>query len=273
MLSHLNKFWKPNKSATTLEHGTRESTENEPNSFVIEDDLQSILKPLNLMLGYFFCSKYSIRDKLITYNSYIYEYIRVLVVIIIYSWNFYNTILLNKKMLDQHWHGLICLGLGSMSGFFLSLIGDTIITWSNIIQKQCNILLVIKIQQILRVLQIYGNELRNVINWSWICVIVLNIFSMSYFICYCVTIEEINVIGIIISFASVTYDINVVFAFLLLKLCEKILRVWLEKIKLLKDNGDEASDEFWNRMLKVYLSLLDIYLMIESTFKHMASIS
>ena len=244
---------------------------------VIEKDLQSVLRPLNLMQSLFLCAKYSIRDNIITCNTSVYNFSRVLCTVIYRCFCLHFLIGMIKFLHNKFWGAhsfLYCLCF--TVDFFMYLVGDLMNCFSNIMQSDHNILLVLKIQHVLNVLQINkkDNELRNLIIYNWTYVIILNILSIGFVICYCFTMLKyfVSFFEITTAYASIAFDINIVYALALLKLTKYMLYVWIAQVQKSTNRLEFETAEYWDKMLEVYLHILDIYLIIEKTFRHMVSL-
>ncbi|PZC79316.1 hypothetical protein B5X24_HaOG201014, partial [Helicoverpa armigera] len=232
----------------------------------IEEDLESILKPLNIMQSLFICAKYSIRNRIITHNSKLYNALRVFCTCIYSCIYLYRMISQDHQTINKSWRKF-WFGMAWIAGFILYMVGDLINTISNIKHSHKNILLVLKIQHVLSILRISGTDLRIFVCYSWASVIILNIFSISYVICYCFT-TNIIIFEIISAYTSIAHDINIAYAIILMKLNEKMVRVFMEELESSKCD-DSKIEEYWNRMLNMYLNILEIYNIIWKTFQQM----
>ena len=146
----------------------------------IEDDLQSVLRPLNLTPRIFFCTKYSIRDNIISSNTFIYNLVRLLCMVIIECIIFHDLIILIYRDCTErglYTIQLYCLRCGSDTLVFLS--EDLVFTISNIMQGHYQMLLVGKIQYLLRVLHVDKKDLRYFI-CIWTCIIIFSIFCIIF---------------------------------------------------------------------------------------------
>lgn len=63
--------------------GTKQTDIEEPPENIIQKDLQSLLKPLNIIQTIFFDAKYKIRDKIIVINSTCYNIILIIATLIL----------------------------------------------------------------------------------------------------------------------------------------------------------------------------------------------
>lgn len=261
---------KPNASTIKVENVLMAPSNKILLNNVIEEELQSILRPFNLMQSLFICAKYSIRNNIITSNTNLYYFIRMLLTLIYRGACLCQVIGMVGRLHNEFWGiNSLFFCVGYFINFIIYLIGDLVHGFFNILHSHYNILLVLKIQHVLRVLQIKSDEIRSFIVYNWTYTFIFNLLSISYVICYCFTIAEISILEIITAYASIAYDINVIYALLLLKLLQKMLRVWIGKVQNSRNLEELQTEEYWNVMLDVYLHILDGYMIIQTTFQQM----
>ena len=234
---------------------------------VIEEDLQSVLKPLNLMQNLFLCAKYSIRDNIITANSSLYNCLRVLCVLTYQCCCIYNMIRLLNQCDSWDYSWLYCST--TVSDCFIYMLGDVMSTCTNINHTHLNVLLVKKLQHVLRFLKISSIELRGFVAYSWISVIILNLFCIILIVIIRLIFTTVVVIELINIYASLIFNVNVIYAVLVLKLLEKMLKVWIENIKNSTDSEIEAD---WNTLLDVYYTIQETFILVEKTFGQYVSL-
>ncbi|PZC77090.1 hypothetical protein B5X24_HaOG200740 [Helicoverpa armigera] len=102
------------------------------------------------MFALFLCTKYSIREKVMTNNKRLYDWFRVICVIVGRCFNMYQfvNIIRNYKVLGQYSssydYGNLWICIGAAIGYSLYLIGDFTISLSTIVMSNFNILLIFK---------------------------------------------------------------------------------------------------------------------------------
>ncbi|PZC77093.1 hypothetical protein B5X24_HaOG200743, partial [Helicoverpa armigera] len=238
---------------------------------IVDEDLQSILRPLNLMQSLFLSAKYCIRDKNITSTTRFYTFLRIIFVLVHRCFQAYQIIVWNTNMFNENstspnYYSMLYLCIASTVGFFIYFIGDVISIISNIVFRRSNILLVLKIQHVFSFLRLNRNEIRGFIVSSWVLVIVSNVMSLSFVVYYVFTFAEVHFITMFTAYASISFEINVLYAFILLKLTENMLREWIKKFEATR-NIDDSEKLF--QVFGIYWDTLEIYMIIEKTFQHM----
>ena len=210
MFSYLKKYFKSNRSTYLIGGVTTASSIEILHNYVIKKDLQSVLRPLNLMQNLFLCGKYAIRDNIITYNSYIYNFTRVFCILI------FRCVLLNE------WVNYIiedCLkAWGSNSTFYscvlvldyvMLLSRDLVITVSNIMHSHNNIMIVLNIQHMFKVLKINSNEFRCSVICNWVWIVGLNILyigcTASFYFVF--NLDAIDIISI---YACINFEVCII---------------------------------------------------------------
>lgn len=148
MFSYFNNYSKSNKNAVKIIKIMPTTSSSElSRDHVIENDLRSVLRPLNLILRLFFCAKYSIRNNIITSNTFFYNLFRVFGMltyrcVLLYSWIIYII-----ENCDLIWGEYSLLFSSNMVvDFILFFIGDLVNIILSIMQSDYNILMVLKIQ-------------------------------------------------------------------------------------------------------------------------------
>ena len=238
---------------------------------VIQEDLQSVLRPLNLMQSILFCAKYSIRDNIINSNTRVSSFLRVLCMFLLQCTSFYYLVVSNVTFSDSNMALKVCFFVCSTADFFLLFIGDLINSYLNITYSYYNILLVLKIQYVLRFLQINKTELKSVFVCNWICIISLNIFYILYITYLYLCFFHVSIISFILAYASIAFDLNIMYALLVLMLVQKLLQVWIENVSKLRNNEDSYSEVFWDKTFNIYLNIQEIFIVMETIFRHMVS--
>lgn len=243
-----------------------------PNSHVllhniIDKDLQKVLRPLNLVQTSLLCEKYTIRDNFITFNSYFYNFIAVLCTLLFRFVCLYLIIMPFK--IDDDAKRFIYTS--NICDYIFYSIGYLLNNFTNIIQSYNNILLVLKIQHVHRILKINGQDLKSLVICNWICVIFLYSFFIFNIIYICEAYPYISIIGLIATFATIAFDMNIVYALLVMKLMNKTLYMWIENLQKSRYVEDTERESYWKIMFDVYLNMQEAYKIIENAFRPLVS--
>ncbi|PZC77094.1 hypothetical protein B5X24_HaOG200744 [Helicoverpa armigera] len=275
MWSCFKQYWLPHHRSVIIENTSSFSPDDIIEYNRIEEDLQAILRPLNFMENIFLCAKYSIRRQYITSNSRIYNFFRVFCIILnrcfhtnqIIDW---NITVWNERNTTLHFYSTLCVSISGFIGYMLYLTGDSVSTVSNIVLSRYNILLALKIQCALSSLRINRSQVTGIIICSWCCVIISNIYSISWVIFYCCYYGNINIVTIVTAYASISYEISVAYAFILIKLTDKLLQQWINECRALSLEDSENVENV-DKLFIVYCDIQEIYMIIEKTFQHLVS--
>ncbi|PZC77092.1 hypothetical protein B5X24_HaOG200742 [Helicoverpa armigera] len=274
MYPSLTMYLKQFRNFAKVENISAVTSEDRFQNNKVEEDLQSIFKPFNFMMNLFLCAKYSVRGKCFTPNTRFYNWFRLICVIVNRCFNLRQFIIWHYTIKKTHfvfsyYYGHLCINIGSAIIYILYLTGDLIISVSTITQSDYNIFLVIKMQEVLKSLKINGSEIKGFLSFSWWSVIISNILSIGYIILYCFTLADmVSIVDVISAYASISYEIHVLYALLLLKLTNKMLTVWIKEFRNSRNLGDSTNEEYINRMFFIYWDVQDIYMTIEKTFHH-----
>lgn len=233
----------------------------------IDKDLQEVLKPLSLMQSLLICSKYSIRDNFITSNSFLYNFIGVFVFILYRSIGLYRMFI---SVTDWETFSMV-FNWTSFYDFCSYSYGIILNYYNDIKWSDTNILLVLKLQHVLRALKITNKDLSIITFQNWVSVIAINciiIGSISYM--SFMFFPHINFIDMAYFYFSMTFDVSIVYAKFLIRVACISLRVWTEDAR---KAGNSKSESYWEHMIDVYLNILQIYKTVEKTLRKLVRFS
>ncbi|PZC77064.1 hypothetical protein B5X24_HaOG200713 [Helicoverpa armigera] len=233
---------------------------------IIDEDLQSVLKPLNFMQAVFFLSKYSIRNNLIKPNSLIYDLISVTCLLMFRIVSIYRIIIFSFA---SKWTPLLqFLYVSQILDSIFYSVGFLLNNYINIVYSKINIGLVLKLQFVHKVLNINRHKLRPLIIYNWIFAISVYSYFIIFNLYMWLKFPNPSYYALILVFSALAFDINIVYALLLIKLLTQMLRIWLVEIQELTNVGMSGSDEsYWNKMFDVYKNILEAYKTVEELFK------
>ena len=238
---------------------------------VIETDLHSLLRPLNLMHDAFLYAKYSIRDNVISSNTYLYNFLTVFCILLFWCYDLYHLISVFIQISEQWGIYKWFYRLSNTFDWFVYLCGHLMNSFLNIVQSNFNIILVLKIQHVIRDLQINSKKLKcfTASNWTWVTS--LNIIWICYVISFFCVFPNIALVDCISLYTCIVFDVNVIYALTLLKLLEKMTRVWIAEVLRTRNMEESEREEYWKLMFNVYMNILQIYTIIEMTFRQLVS--
>lgn len=228
----------------------------------IEEDLQSLFKPLDMMQKLFICAKYSIKDNFITSNSRKYNCIGLLIVVI-----FHILVFIQLVISIVNWKGAsTTLGWCNFFDFFFFSLGFIINYCSIIIHCNSNALLVLKIQHVHRILKIDRRLYNSLVISNWAYVIILNVLYLVGTFFYGLPFSFSNIVDLISGYSSISFDINVVYAIFFVNLLRRTLNVWIEEMQVSKNFGDLSDEAHLKVMYDLYLDILEAFKIFETTF-------
>ncbi|PZC77066.1 hypothetical protein B5X24_HaOG200716 [Helicoverpa armigera] len=271
MLPSLENSLESPENVHTIESISPEASNEETVNNKIDKDLQSVLRPLNLMQAIVICSKYRISDNKIKPHSRLYNWLGFTLVIAF-------RILSIHKLLTSNYPSNVSrlvafLYMINIFDFVFNAIGFFLNSYVNIIHRYNNVWLVLKLQHIHRILNINSKNLQMLIIYNWISAISIYIVFIMYMCYISLFFPVFSVFGTIVTFSTISFDINVIHALLLIKLLRQTLRMWILKLLDLKNTDTVSNDEsLWTQMFDAYKNILDVYKMIEKLFKLMVSI-
>ncbi|XP_063897712.1 uncharacterized protein LOC135118775 [Helicoverpa armigera] len=227
----------------------------------IEKDLQSLLKPLNIMYSVFICAKYSIRDNFITSNNFLYNFTGVFTTGLFLCISVYRICsTLSSKRIEYvifEWNTIF-----NFMSYSLGLIMNYII---NIRFSDKNIQLVVKVQSVLRVLKMNRKDLTCLLVYNWSGVLAINaliVGSIAYMMY--IFFPHVDILDVIYFYSTIVFDVNIMYSLFVTNFSRKALCSWINDVL---QSGDD-SDFYWNRIFNVYLNMLDIYTTLEVVFQY-----
>lgn len=229
-------------------------------------ELQSALKPINMMLAIFFCAKYKIRNNMIKSNSVFNNIISVFAMIILTCCCYYSTF--DSKFLVNVNGFIYIQHLAKIYVFLVVVLGNILSCFTNISQKYNNVLFVIKIQAIYTKLKI-NKSLKRFILPNWISVIALIFYHISWILFSHFVIDFLDFGITITNEIWLTLDMNILYATRIMKLLTNPLKSWMKNARMTECVYNSEKETFWNTMLEVYMEIFEAYKIFEKTFKQL----
>lgn len=227
---------------------------------VVDKPLQSALQPLNLMQRLFICAKYSIRDNFIVSNTNTYNYVGLSCALIFRFILLYSLITSINQMIGI----TSLLSLCDIDDFIFFSIGFIINYYSNIVQCNNNVFLILKVQHVIRNLKIDIKVMKAFVVSNWCYIIALNCVFISSNAYYCMFHVVGNGWDHLSSYTSITFDVNIVYASFILSLLRRLVTAWIKEIE---SNGACNTDCYWNAMFDLYVNILEAYKFLRITFR------
>lgn len=232
----------------------------------IDKDLQSILRPLNMMQAMFFCTKYRIQDDIISENSfryYIFSSFGILLNIVLFTTSMINIISPTNRSL-----GKTIVEVGQKYSIVSNSFGFLINYYTNVIHRHRNVLLVCKIQKIHKFLKFRGRKFI-IVHWFYVilfhCLYVYFLFSVYLFH------RAIDVETVIVFYVSINFDFNILYAKSLLKILCSSVRIWTEDLRRSGYLTGSDYEDYWENMFEVFMEIFKVYRLIEKTFQGQVS--
>lgn len=126
-----------------------------------------------------------------------------------------------------------------------------------------NILMVIKIQRVIRALKISSNDLRRESIFNWFGVIIINaIIIFSIVVIAYIFFPNVNFSDVVYFYFSMTYDMNMLYFTFIIKLLSMTLCAWAENVR---KSVNSYKDCYWECMFDVYMDIFTVYESVVST--------
>nr|XP_049701653.1 uncharacterized protein LOC126055630 [Helicoverpa armigera] len=239
----------------------------------IEDDLQSMLRPLNFMQNILLYAKYSIRNNHIYCNTYFYNCFSLLSWFIYRCFSLIHLISVIKSAASgkKGWgeHSTRYFIFASVVDYVIFVIGDLTRAFLNITQSQHNVSLILKIQHVLEALQINKFKLKYYVIFNWSFIIFINSCFIVFFCFFVYTFDDVSVFDIFAGYISINHDTNIMFTIFFLKLMTKMLRVWIKKVENSRNLDNLVGNEDWNILFDVFANIQEAYTIVDKSCRLM----
>lgn len=234
---------------------------------IIDKDLQSVLRPLNFTQNMFICAKYSIRDNVVTSNSPYYKCFSIICIFFYLGFEIFVTVAFLLYFPIPKFLSML-MRINYIHIVFLT--GYAISISSNIIHSRNNVLLVLKIQNVLKSLDIKGENLKTLVVVTWVFVISLHVCCCLVRSSFFSGLSVADILCFLINYICVLFETNILYAVVILKLLRKMLNVWMEKF--IKSTKESMRERRWNTMYKTYSNILEAYTLFVETFRLLVSL-
>lgn len=231
---------------------------------VIDKDLQSILKPLNLMQALFLSPKYKIRDDvIIKTNLNLYSLVIIVAISITHLYCFSKDLSLMNLTIFS-----FALKISSVLNAFKVFFGVLLNFYINCYHRDDNVRFILKLQNAFRILKIDSSKF---IKNNWFAILFLNCFYFLWLMSYSHQSGFFRWWKIITLFSVMLFDFNVLHASRLLSLLRRLLQTWIEEVNssgYIRESDNEAN---WIRRFNVFMDILKAYRLFDKTFKVLVS--
>lgn len=245
----------------TRSNETNELNENPQNENVVDKYLQSIFKPMNIMEALFVCTKYRIRDNVITPNSNLYCVMSVCATIILTAINYVMFFMTpNRTGLEVFEYFFL-----NIFDFILYFIGGFLDVLTKIGQRFNNVSFVLKIQNVHRILNLNGGSFSYFTMFNWACVIAINCFHFVWTWMYFFIFYEVGLANIISSYTCIRFDMNMICATRNLMLVNRTFKLWMAELRRSGFVSGVSDDRYWDSMFESYVDTLETFQILEKS--------
>lgn len=231
--------------------------------YSVDKDIETVLRPVNIMQTIFFCPKYRIKDNTIYPNSLLSNILSIsgtmcLIFIVLYR-------LHQLSSYEDFVQYLIFVYLAACCDICFYAVGFLLNCFLTIVQVPKNIKFVLTIQSIHRFL----NNKRYLRTFSVVnCLIALWIFlTFTCLICFFNLATNFG----LVAFTYVSFDVNVIYATRCITVLKDMLDLWIEEVLYPLLIRDMDMKHYCQVMFQRYADILNAYDTFKSTFKYFVS--
>lgn len=223
---------------------------------LVPKDVQTMIRPLKLMQNLFCCPKYWIKDNKIMPIGYLSKLMSLsftIICIICIIYRLYDRIRIDIVNNQGQINNLVT----RMGSLVSTITGFLVNYWTTVVFTNNNVVLMLKFIAIHKFL---NNEIafRRFTISNWICVISFLSFEM-FFIVYISFSFKLPLYNIICGMLIVSFDGNIVYATLIIKLLKDKVDLWNIKHYQLGAMDDRERKMFCKKIFDAYVNILDCY--------------
>lgn len=234
----------------------------------IRKDVNRFFYPMHFVLTMILSAKYTLKDNFITSKGikyYITTYLILLLVIIIYTYQFFCDVYYDENHLNQSVDRI------STTVFFYIyyIVCFNSIFILNIMKRNSNVLLILTIEKIHDI--IFNNRsIERFIVWNWFLSIFLLIYDLFCYITVLVLNPYYDIRDLVFDYMFTTLNLNFVYAIRIIILLTEYVKEWKNNIVTM--NEDEDNEEYCIRMFDVFQNVLEAFKIFKELFQLVVSI-
>nr|QZH55060.1 gustatory receptor 27 [Achelura yunnanensis] len=223
---------------------------------ILSDNFQKMLFPFNVIEKMFFLSKCKIQNNFVTPNRFMDN---VISLIFVSTVSLLHVVSLISHLVSNNAQTVTLIVVAFINlllyctGFFLHFI-------CKVVNTNVNVEFLLKLQHIYHCLYKTETCIKSAVLKSRLQVYFL-VISNFVAIFWAMYFELANYIDIIIVFVLLHFDVDMIYASMMIQMIEQFTMRWLEMLDSIEENND------WNKLFEVYLDLLQAYELFKKIFK------
>lgn len=229
---------------------------------VIDKDLKSILRPFNLLLGVFLCSKYKIQNDVITANTLYKNLFSVLSLIFIAALYWYIVVNEIKIMAASKLSSFVTLVVFALDAVFVVL-GFSINCYTNMIYRHENVTLFLKVENAYKILKVNGKR-HIIINSIAAGGLIFVCFSSLLYYFY--SFGNMSLWVTAATILSVLMEVTVVYSARFLSLLRHHVKAWIKNVNDFECVGQLEDEAYWVRLSNAFMDIFEAYQLFIKTF-------
>lgn len=229
----------------------------------LDEDIQKLIRPFNIVLSAFLSSKFKIKDNFIFPCEKKYH---ILMFTILFCSNITSVALMFLRAGNDFDH--IYSKVTAFCFVFYS-INLLLLLTHNIVYSRSNITLLLIIQKInsgLDISNIFPSYIRR--TWVFLFIIILNFFFCNYF--FYRFLDSVSFVDVSSDLMIVAFDYNLVYGIGLMLLLVEYLKEWVERMRKL--SYEDENNDYCHNMFELYKHILNAYNLHNSIFKLIVSV-
>lgn len=235
----------------------------------IENNLQALLLPLNILQNIFCVPKYRIRDNYITPNSFTSQclcFLGTSLYVSLYGYQIYQLTVRNTISTDvTRFTSAI-----NISHNIIHVITCLLVYIVTQRHSNDNIQFLIKIQNVYRTTKFDRKHLKNLTIWNWVYVIIIICNSIMMHAYFHARLKYFDLIELILDIYKIGLGLNIIYSVSMLKLITSTTYSWLEDVNQKKEREDYVS--YWKNMSSANFDILESYCHFKKAFEELVSI-
>lgn len=228
-------------------------------------DYQALFRPFTIVQNVFMLSKYKLKNNTVQPNSTFYNVLSIvysLALLICHHFSTFRPFYANKckgSLLERY----VCV----MQESPVLWLGIFINVCTNIVQRQNNVLFVLKIQNVCAFLRNSGSNIDKFTIFNW-CNVIFDIgFQISWILifnyAFTSTMHTYELLGNVI---YVIFDTNIIYTITLMRFLLMAFRSWIDESKKWHLETNFNNRVYWNKMFGDYVDIYEAYEIVAKVF-------
>ncbi|PZC77078.1 hypothetical protein B5X24_HaOG200728 [Helicoverpa armigera] len=222
----------------------------------VDEDIQSMLLPLNMLHFIRLCPKFIIRDNFITPNSSKFNSVFFIATIVWLFALFYD-------IHTEFWEELVNFNITDSVSFSVFFSSGLIVNLSlSVFRTRDYVSFVLKFQNVHRFLNNESDfKVFTFINWF---IVILFVIIYGGFVIILILITDTLTIQLFCAFVLLSFDADIIYIIRFMKLLKDKFNLWNEQALQVRNMRDGNKEEYCQKLYQAYIDIMECYRLIKT---------